>query len=151
MTCPQQSAYEYAESLLPFTNSDACYFVLHNPTLCNSSSWQNIPSVSLDSSLNITIIDADTLQLMWEGANIHPLKPNLPNQIVPPDFPSIGNEINNLAQNVFAIQSSNGFGPGDIATGQWINNVITSAPVAIQESLANVDSFFQLILGPFGW
>jgi hypothetical protein len=47
MSCGQQTAYEYAASLLPFTSSDACYFLLHNPILCNSNSWQNFPNVSI--------------------------------------------------------------------------------------------------------
>jgi hypothetical protein len=47
MTCNQQTLFEYATSLLPFTSSDTCYFLLHDPVLCNSSSWQNLSNISL--------------------------------------------------------------------------------------------------------
>ena len=50
MTCGQQSPYDYVSSLLPFTSSDTCYFLLHDPILCNSSSWQNLPNISLTSA-----------------------------------------------------------------------------------------------------
>jgi hypothetical protein len=52
LTCSQQTPYEYAASLLPFTSSDACYLLLHDPILCSSNSWQNFPNVSLTSVEN---------------------------------------------------------------------------------------------------
>jgi hypothetical protein len=63
LICTQQTPYDYAASLLPFTSSDACYFLLHDPILCSSSSWQNVPSPA--SQINISI---DALGLRIEGS-----------------------------------------------------------------------------------
>jgi RHS repeat-associated protein len=52
LTCPPQSLYDDATSLLPFTSSNACYFLLHDPILCSSSSWQNFPNVTVTSVAN---------------------------------------------------------------------------------------------------
>jgi len=49
IVCDEQSLNEYAQSLLPFTNSETCYFLVHDYRLCDPNSWQNFPNVSLAS------------------------------------------------------------------------------------------------------
>jgi hypothetical protein len=39
MNCEQQSVYDYAQSLLPFTTSDACYSLHLGPGMCDSGTW----------------------------------------------------------------------------------------------------------------
>jgi len=59
MTCDQQSLSDYGQSLLPFTGSDACYFLSQDPILCNSNSW-NLPNISLTSGQFSFLSDAAT-------------------------------------------------------------------------------------------